>query len=439
MRFIPCLGPLFLAVTPVTAWAGGFAINENSAADLGRANTGRVTHIQDASAAYGNPALMTQFQHLTLSNTGSYISGETAFEDSGSVDAFGQSLGGDTDGFFDSALVPALHLVYPVSDTLAVGLSLASPYGLSSTYEDGWAGRYQGLGSELITLNVNPSIAYALNDRFSIGAGFNVQYARAELSNAVDFGTICFVQIDPATCTPLGLTPQNADGLFEVDGDDFSFGYNIGVSVTPSDTLKLGAHFRSRVRHDIEGTADFTVPDNAQILTANGSFTDTEGTAELPLPGFFEIGLAWKASERLSLYSNFIRTYWSDLEELRIDFDNPAQADSVEELNFRNSDRYGAGAEWDLNENWALRVGFSFDEGAAVAQMRSVRIPDNNRFIYAGGASYTGLDEWRFDVAYNRFRFENTDFNRVGPTADMVSGEIDAVVNVFSLGVTRHF
>jgi len=350
------------------AWAGGFAINENSAADLGRANTGRVTHTQDASAAFGNPALMTAFEHLTVSNTGSFITGRATFEDAGSVDALGQSLGGDTDSFFDDALVPALHAVLPLSDKLAAGFSIAAPYGLSSTYEDGWAGRYQGLGSELLTINVNPSIAYAVNEHFSIGGGINIQYARAQLSSAIDFGA-----------------PQQADGLLEVDGDDISFGYNIGAAYTPHEALTFGVHFRSRVRHDIEGTAEFTVPDSAQLLTASGAFTDSDGSAELPLPGFVEFGGRWKASEKLELYANFIRTFWSDLEELRIDFDNPAQPDAVEEINFQNANRYGIGADLSLSQHWTVRAGYSRDEGAAVPESRTVRIPDNDRNIFAWG------------------------------------------------------
>ena len=142
--------------TPSTAMAGGFSINENSAADLGRANSGRVTAVHDASVAFGNPALMVRFDHLTISNTASYIFGQAEFENQGSVDLTGQSLGGDTDGFFDSAIVPSLQIVYPVSDKLAAGLSVNAPYGLSSTYDEGWAGRYQGLGSELTTININP-------------------------------------------------------------------------------------------------------------------------------------------------------------------------------------------------------------------------------------------------------------------------------------------
>ena len=443
MKHIRISRTLFLtAVTTFfagTSWAGGFSINENSAVDLGRANAGRVTHIQDASAAFGNPALMTRFEHFTASNTGSYITGNASFEDQGSVDVLGQSLGGDTDSFFDSALVPALHAVYPVSERLAFGFSLNAPYGLSSTYEDGWAGRYQGLGSELLTVNANPSVAFGINDQLSIGGGINVQYARATLSSALDLGAACFAQIGPDTCVPLGLSPQSADGELEVDGDDFSFGYNVGAAFSPIKDVTFGVHFRSRIRHDIEGSAEFTVPDAALILTSSGAFTDSDGTAELPLPGFIEAGAQWQASENVSLYANFIRTFWSDLEELRIDFDNPAQPDAVEELNFQNANRYAVGVDVKLGSDWEVRTGFSFDEGAAVAETRTVRIPDNDRFIGAVGASYKGLKTWRFDAAYNRFELQDTEFSRVGPASDLVVGEIQASVNIFAIGVTKTF
>ena len=424
---------------PLSASAGGFSINENSAADLGRANTGRVTSIHDASVAFGNPALMVRFENLTISNTVSYITGNVSFEDEGSVDLTGQSLGGDTDGFFDSAVVPALQLVYPVSERFAAGLSINAPFGLSSTYDEGWAGRYQGLGSELVTINVNPSVAFAVTDRFSIGGGFNVQYANAELSSAIDFGAVCFARLGLENCAPLGLTPQNADGSLEVEGDDISFGYNIGAAYSPSPSVTLGAHFRSRIHHNIEGDADFTVPSNAQALTATGAFTDSEGTARLPLPATFEAGIAWKASKNVSLYANILHTNWSDLEELRIDFDNPVQPDSVEELSFENAVRFGVGADFEVSKDWTLRAGLSYDEGAAAEETRTVRIPDNDRYIYAIGAGYKGLKHWRFDLAFNRFQFKTTDFARVGPSADFVIGELESDVDVFSIGGTRTF
>jgi long-chain fatty acid transport protein len=38
-------------------------------------------------------------------------------------------------------------------------------------------GRFQGIKSELMTLNINPSFSYRFSDAVSIGAGINYQWA----------------------------------------------------------------------------------------------------------------------------------------------------------------------------------------------------------------------------------------------------------------------
>lgn len=429
---------LLMAVSPA-AFAGSFALNENSAVDLGRANSGRVTQIDDASAAFGNPALMTRFERLTITAAGSYINGTAEFQDQGSTDLLGNSLGGDADGFFDDAVVPAFHAVFPLNERVSAGLSVNAPYGLSSTYDENWTGRYQAIGSSLETYNVNPSLAVKISDSFSLGGGVSIQYATAELSSAIDFGAVCFAQVGPATCGAAGLTPQSADGRLVVEGDDISFGYNAGAAFSPTDTLTFGVTYRSKVEHDLQGDASFTVPDSAQLLTASGAFTDTPIGADLPLPGVFEVGVEWQATPALKVSANFNRTDWSQLQGLEVDFDNPAQPPTAEELNYSDSNRYGVGVDYDIASDWTLRAGYAYDESPVSPDFRTARIPDNDRNIYAVGASYKGLDGWQFDVAYNYLDVKTSEFDRVGPYNDRVVGLVTADVNLFSAGVTKRF
>lgn len=422
-----------------TAHAGSFQINENSAIDLGRANSGRVTQTQDASIAYGNPALMTQFKRLTITSTLSYIDGKGEFVDLGSTDVLGQPLGNEPGDFFDNAPVPAFALVYPYNEKLAFGLSVNAPYGLSSTYEAGDIQRYQALGSALTTINVNPSFGYALSDTLSIGGGISLQYAHADLSSAIDFGAVCFAQLNPTSCGALGLTPQSADGELEIIGDDISFGYNIGLAFTPTDSLTLGAHYRSGIEHRLEGDAEITVPAQAQPLTATGAFIDTQWGADLPLPGVLEFGLQWKATEALMLSANFNRTEWSDLQSLDVDFDNPAQPPTGEELFYDNSNRYAVGVDYAVSHNWTLRAGYAFDESPSQIDAPTARIPDSDRNIFAVGASYSGWDFAELSVGYNHFNFKDTAFDKLGPTNDRVLGTSKVSVNVFAMGLTKSF
>lgn len=431
------LASLFI-LSPST-YAGSFQINEGSAVDLGRANSGRVTQTDDATAAYSNPALMTQFNQFTVTNSISYIDGKGTFEDRGSVDLLGQPLGDEPTDFFDNAFVPALNLIYPINDKLALGLSVNAPYGLSSTYELAQLQRYQALESALLTLNVNPSFGYALSDTFSIGGGLNIQYAHAKLSSAIDFGAVCFASLDPITCGTLGLSPQSADGTLELDGEDISFGYNLGLALTPSHNFTFGAHFRSEVKHRLEGEAELNVPSQAQLLTANGAFLDTRWAADLPLPSILEFGLEWKPNEAFKISANINRTNWSRLQNLDVEFDNPAQPPTGEELKYQDSNRYSVGFDYDIHRHWTLRTGFAIDETPQQAEFPTARIPDGDRTTLAVGASYKGWDFAELSLAYNRLNFKDAEFDKLGPTNDRIIGTSRVKVNIFAIGATKTF
>ena len=86
---------LFASSAVGLANADSFAVNEYSASDLGRANSGRVTQTDDPAAAFGNPALLTAFERPEVSLGVSGIFGNAEYDDRGSTDAFGNPLGGE--------------------------------------------------------------------------------------------------------------------------------------------------------------------------------------------------------------------------------------------------------------------------------------------------------------------------------------------------------
>lgn len=422
-----------------SAHADSFAINEYSTSDLGRANAGRVTQTQDATAAFGNPALLTAFDRPEVTIGASRILGNAEYEDRGSTGLLGRPLGDDTDGFLSDATVPHGHAVYPLGDRLALGLSITAPFGLATEYEREWPGRYQALDSELKTININPSVAYQLTDSFSLGAGVSAQRIDARLTSRIDFGAVCYDQLNPVACNIAGVIPQQADGISEVEGDDWSYGWNAGAAWSPHPDVTIGLHYRSQIKQDLEGKADFTVPANAQFLTATGAFTDTRGSASLDLPASTELGLKWQATDRATLYANAQWTEWSSLDELRVSFKNPVQPDTVEELNYEDAGRYGFGADYELSRQWTVRAGYAFDESPTQPEFRTARIPDNDRHVFAAGATWSLSETWSIDGAYNRIIIEDTDFEATGSFGDRVVGEYSGHADVLSLSATRRF
>ena len=106
----------------------------------------------------------------------------------------------------------------------------------------------------------------------------------------------------------------------------------------------------------------------------------------------------------------------------------------------RDSWRWSAGADYKLNDNWKLRAGLTLDETPTQDDFRTVRIPDNDRWLYAVGASWSDSDNvWQIDAAYNLLDFEDVDFNEVGNFNETVTGEYSASVNIFSVSATRRF
>jgi long-chain fatty acid transport protein len=427
-----------MAASP-SASADSFALNEYSARGLGLATAGRTTMTDDASSAFGNPALLVRLHHRMATGAISGVLGTAQFDDIGSHDLLGRPLGSDTRGILEEALIPALNIAWPLNDRMALGLAVSAPFGLATKYETDWPGRYQALKSSLRTIDINPSFSWQATDTLSLGAGVSAQYAEATLSSAIDFGAVCFGAIGPAGCANLGLVPQAADGRVEVQGDDWSWGYNVGLAWTPAADWMIGLTYRSGVDHTLEGEGKFFVPDNALLLTAGGAFTDSAGTAKLDLPAAAEVGAKWQASSRLSLYASAQWKQWSDLEELRIDFANPVQPDSAEQLNYQDSWRYSVGAEYAIEPQWTLRAGFALDQSPTQADFRTARIPDNDRQVYALGASWAPSEIWTVDMAYNRIEIDDTAFDHTGSFGDRVTGLYSGHANIVSVGLTRRF
>ena len=102
-----------------------------------------------------------------------------------------------------------LYAAFAVTNDLRLGIGVNSPFGLKTDYETPWLGQYQAIHSKLETINVNPSIAYRLNNVVSLGAGVNWQRAKAEL--------------EPVPC----ISEPAGDGVANIEGDSDALGLEL--------------------------------------------------------------------------------------------------------------------------------------------------------------------------------------------------------------------
>src|ERR1700722_7288068 len=185
-----------------SARAGSFGLNEQSVSSLGSAYAGGAAQAEDASTIFFNPAGLALLDHGELQIGGQFINVNANFQNQGSRlivpgTPFNHEplTGGNGGNGGVDHLIPNVYLSQPLfrSPTygdLSVGIGLTVPFGLETDYQPDWVGRCDVLRTKLITFDIQPTVAYRFLDRISIGAGLDIQYASARLSQAIDFGEI---------------------------------------------------------------------------------------------------------------------------------------------------------------------------------------------------------------------------------------------------------
>ena len=389
------------------AHAAGFGIIEQSVTDLGNAFAGGSSGATNASTIYFNPAGMSLLDGPQAYFGVHIIDPNAKFKDEGSthdntdpLDEYNED-GGDAGPV---SLVPNFYYSRPINQQWTFGVGINAPFGLTTEYDDGWVGRYHALTSELKTVNINPSLSYKLNDQVSLGFGINAQYIDATLTNAVDFGFI------------FGIGDQANDGEAKVEGDDWSFGYNLGLMWQATPQTRIGVAYRSRIKHKLEGDLTFKSSALVQTLIAGfggGAFVKTNATANITLPDSLSVGFNHEIDSKWTVNGDVTWTNWSLLDEIRIEFDNPVQPDSVTTTKWQDSNRYSLGLTYSANDKWTWRGGVAFDESANRSSANlTPRIPDQDRTWLTLGFTYKSSDQLNFDVGYAHLFIRDAKVNK---------------------------
>lgn len=428
------------ALASGNAAAAGFQLKENSVKSQGTSFAGTAAKTGDSSVVVNNPAVMTQFEGTTMQADVTVIDLNYEYQ-GGGTDALGQPLSGGNGGNAGGVTpVPALSVVRKLDNGLAVGAMISAPFGLATEYDDGWMGRYSALNSDVQVVDLTLSGALDITDRFSVGAGLIFSHADVTLSRGVDFGTLLFS--NPATRPLPFARPQAADGTAEIQGDDTGFGYIVGMHLRPTDSVAIGVSYRSEIDYELTGTADWTVPDNVRtVLNANPMtaplFVDGVGGADLTTPSILNVGVTWKATDRLALMGTYARTGWSSLREVRIQFENP-DPDSVEPFEWSDVSYYALGAEYMLNDAFTLRGGVAYDETPTSIEHRTPRLPDANRMFYSLGATWRVSDAFDMNFAYTRIEPKNPRID-ISEPGYRLSGPFDGDANLFGISAQYRF
>jgi long-chain fatty acid transport protein len=348
------------------AQAAGFYLQEQSVRGWGRANSGEVAD-RGAASLWWNPAAIAGAEtEAVFGATAIFPNGRV--EDEGTLIDRPAVAPAPVGGLpllrdpIQRGVAPTNAFALRLSDRLAVGLAITSPYSFTSDYDpNGWQ-RYSAIRSRLITLDVQPTVAFQATDWLSVGAGLNVEYSDAWLSNALP-----------------NLAPGSPDGRLRLTGDGIDLGWSAGLQLRPSERLSFGIAYKSAVEHKLEGRVEIS----GLLGPLAARNVEAKTIARFTTPWQLTIGARAGVSDRLTLNAQAVRFGWSKFD--RIDLAAPLSGFIPQ--NYKDTWNVAVGVDYEAGERLTLRAGIQVDPTPTRDLSRDPRVPDGDRIDYNVGAS----------------------------------------------------
>ncbi|WP_018982064.1 OmpP1/FadL family transporter [Salinimonas chungwhensis] len=369
-----------------TAIAAGFQVNEHSANGLGRAFAGQAATPENATILTTNAAAITQFDTQQISVAVSYIdpnvdiSGEINTQvasPAGTVDL--PAMDGSEQNIADTAIIPAAYYIRPINDKLSFGIGAFTSYGLRTDYSDDYNALHFADDAEVKSVTLNPTLAYKVTDTLSLGLGISTTYAEAEISTST-----------PKAIETIsgGMVPGNAT-IVGLEGDDWGFGWNVGVFWQPTSTTDVGLSYRAETKLELQG----------EVSSALRPDLNQGGQLDLNLAAITELAVNQRLTEQWSVQASVVLTDWSTFEKLEANLDDGTDL-LLKQENFDDTWRGSLGVTYKVDDVWTLRAGYAYDDGAVTTENRSLSIPDTDRHWITGGVSYAIDDSSTVDFGY---------------------------------------
>ena len=436
------------------AWAAGIQLFDQGPSGQGEAYAGAGAVAEDASTVFFNPAGMTELNGYQTAGGLQIIAPSGTFRPSvartaplaGTGAASVPLTGPGNRDFGETVVVPNAYLVAPLTDDLRAGFGLGVPFGLVTDYgNNSWIGRYYAERTALTTVNANPSLAYKVADWLSLGAGADVMHADAQLTNAVDFGSICTNAAGAGACSLFGLAPQANDGQVSLTASDTTASWNMGAMLQPLEHTRIGLAYRSSYNLHLGGTAVFATPAAYRTLQAaipafGGNFTTTGARANITLPATASLSLDQGLSERWTLLADVSWTQWSSFKNLIVTFSNPLQPAEVIPENWHDTLRESLGLIYAPNDKSKLRLGVAYDPTPTKAATRTFLVPDDTRIWLSVGYNLQLMEHLSLDAAYTHlFIPGGSKVSLSNANQGAITGTFSSAVNVFALGLKYQF
>ncbi len=400
---------LCLTVSGGQAFASGYATGLTSTSGLATSYAGSATGMHDASDMFFNPAILANTKDSEFIFSVSYKSFDV--NPQGATTASGSATGSEVrDAGVDTTL-PALYVAKRINENAVFGLAVTSPFGIQNKYDPNWQGKERSVETSVTTLNINPSLAYKLTDKLSLGAGLEAQYITATFTGMTSIGG--------------GNHAAN-----KMHGSDWGYGYTLGAKYQATDRLKFGLGYRSKIDHNLAG--------NIRIIGRSSSNVE----AQLSTPESVTGGAAYKFNPTIELAYDVTWTRWSRINQMSmVAYQNSTINSALQKpraLVYKDSVMHAVGANFALNDKWLLRSGVAYEKETTIG----TRMPSANNIWASLGFNYKLSKTFSIDASYMHQFYQNSAirFKDSSATSDnSLNLHYKIRSDVFSLALKKEF
>jgi long-chain fatty acid transport protein len=355
------------------AYAGAAYIYEmGNPTDTGYAGAGLAARAGDAGTVFANPAGMTRFEssEMLAAGTALYIYGPYAPDQNTTV----TGSDGQTNEFFGAGSFAYIH---PVSDRLKIGISAQNFFGLSLDWSDSWVGRYTSVKATVIAPQLQPTVAYKVNDWLSIGAGA-----------ALTLGYLS----DKARIEP--VLPGRADGKLRYSDSEFAVQGNIGIMIEPSDDTRIGLRYLTETDLDFKDGANISGVGSLPDLDPDIDVGNPRNGLDLgmKMPQSLMAGIYHRVNDRWTVLGSVGWDEWSSFSRVQVVVQG-TNINTLVNAGFRDTWHFGLATEYQYSSKWTLTGGVSYDTSMASGSTRPLVLPLGTMTRYGLGFEYKQSEE----------------------------------------------
>lgn len=420
-----------LAILVSQAYASGYKVEFQSASVL--ADAGEAAVVEDAGTNWYNSAGLV-YLPLQVVMSGIDVYAPTTFH--GTVNApstlnqfgFPASMfasnytASGTASSHPNSVLPAFHLSAPMSDSIALGLSVVPAWGFTEDYGESSIVRYNLTRVYTKTLDIAPSIAWKLNSQWSLGIGPDIHYFSAQSKTRVRTESTM-----PALLGTVG------DSTSRFTANDWNYGGHIGLLYKYSDATRVGLNYRSKLMMHLNGDSGFG-------LDGGGFYETNLFQLPLPLPATTTLSVYHDMTPCWALMGTVAYDQWSSIQNYHarnyIQPPTPGNPsgilpDVVQPQKMHNTFDLSIGTHYKLTENFMLRGSFKYEPSPANDAYRYVNFPDGIKYGVQIGSRYQATKQVALDLIYGHVFVKSAHINDVNPvTGAVASGHSTTSINL---------